>query len=336
MKAMVLTKTGDVGSGPLDFSELPAPEPGTDEVRVRVHVCGVCRTDLHIIEGELPAAKRPVIPGHEVVGCVDRVGRDVRTIKEGDRVGIAWLQRVCGRCEFCTSGRENLCSSARFTGYHVDGGYAEYAVAPESFAYPVPAAFGDEEVAPLLCAGIIGYRALRLSGVKPGQRLGLYGFGASAHITIQVARHWGCSVFVSSLREEHRALARELGAVWVGGAAEAPPEKLHGAILFAPAGELVPPALRALEKGGTLAVAGIYLSPIPALDYDRELFGERVLRTVTANTKQDGLDLLREAESIPIRPHTQQFLLSDANRALQALKAGTIRGAGVLAIATRG
>ena len=336
MKAMVLTKTGDVGSGPLDFSELPAPEPGVDEVRVRVHVCGVCRTDLHIIEGELPEAKRPVIPGHEVVGYVDRVGRDVRTIKEGDRVGIAWLQRVCGRCEFCTSGRENLCSSARFTGYHVDGGYAEYAVAPESFAYPVPAAFSDEEVAPLLCAGIIGYRALRLSGVKPGQRLGLYGFGASAHITIQVARHWGCSVFVCSLREEHRALARELGAVWVGGAAEAPPEKLHGAILFAPAGELVPPALRALEKGGALAVAGIYLSPIPALDYDRELFGERVLRTVTANTKQDGLDLLREAASIPIRPHTQQFALSDANRALQALKAGTIRGAGVLAIATRG
>ncbi len=329
----MLTKTGDVASEPLAFSDLPAPEPAADEVRVRVQVCGVCRTDLHIVEGELPAAKRPVIPGHEVVGYVDRVGRNVRTIKEGDRVGIAWLQRVCGRCEFCTSGRENLCSSARFTGYDVDGGYAEYAVAPESFAYPVPAAFTDEEVAPLLCAGIIGYRALRLSGVKPGQRLGLYGFGASAHITIQVARHWGCSVFVCSLREEHQALARELGAVWVGGAADTPPEKLHAAILFAPAGDLVPPALRALQKGGTLAVAGIYLSPIPALDYDRELFGERVLRTVTANTKQDGLDLLREAAAIPIRPHTQRFALSDANHALQALKAGTIRGAGVLAIA---
>lgn len=280
----------------------------------------------------MPAAKRPVIPGHEIVGYVDRVGRDVRTIKEGDRIGIAWLQRVCGHCEFCTSGRENLCPSARFTGYHVDGGYAEYAVVPESFAYPIPKAFTDEAVAPLLCAGIIGYRALRLSGVKPGQRLGLYGFGASAHITIQVARHWGCSVFVCSLRKEHQELARELGAVWVGGAADSPPEKLHAAILFAPAGELVPPALRALEKGGTLAVAGIHLSSIPALDYDRELFGERVLRSVTANTKQDGIDLLQEAAAIPIRPHTERFALSEANRALQALKAGAIQGAGVLAI----
>ena len=331
---MVLTEAGDVGSEPLALSELPAPEPGPDEVRVRVNVCGVCRTDLHIVEGELSAAKRPVIPGHEVAGYVDRVGRDVRTIKEGDRIGIAWLQRVCGRCEFCVSGRENLCRSAQFTGYHVDGGYAEYAVVPESFAYPIPDAFTDEEVAPLLCAGIIGFRALRMSGVKPGQRLGLYGFGASAHITIQVARHWGCSVYVCSLREQHRALARKLGAIWVGGAAEAPPEKLHGAILFAPAGELVPPALRALEKGGTLAVAGIHLSQIPALDYDRDLFGERVLRSVTANTKQDGIELLKEAAEIPIRPHTERFALRDANKALQALKAGTINGAGVLHIAS--
>jgi len=331
---MVLTEAGDVGSEPLALSELPAPEPGPDEVRVRVEVCGVCRTDLHIVEGELPAAKRPVIPGHEVAGYVDRVGRDVRTIKEGDRIGIAWLQRVCGRCEFCVSGRENLCRSAQFTGYHVDGGYAEYAVVPESVAYPIPKAFTDEEVAPLLCAGSIGFRALRMSGVKPGQRLGLYGFGASAHITIQVARHWGCSVYVCSLREQHRALARKLGAIWVGGAADAPPEKLHGAILFAPAGELVPPALRALEKGGTLAVAGIHLSQIPALDYDRDLFGERVLRSVTANTKQDGIELLKEAAEIPIRPHTERFALRDANKALQALKAGTINGAGVLHIAS--
>ena len=333
MHAMLLGKSADIQTKPLAWIELPAPEPGSGEVRLRVQVCGVCRTDLHIVEGELPPAKRPVIPGHEVVGYVDRVGRNVRTIKEGDRVGIAWLQRVCGRCEFCTSKRENLCPSAQFTGYHVDGGYAEYAVVPESFAYPIPKAFPDDEVAPLLCAGIIGYRALRLSGVKPGQRLGLYGFGASAHITIQVARHWGCSVYVCSLREEHRALARELGAVWVGGAAESPPEKLHGAIMFAPAGELVPPALRALEKGGTLAVAGIYLSPIPSLDYDRELFGERVLRSVTANTKQDGIDLLQEAAAIPIRPHTERFDLQDANKALQALKAGTIQGAAVLQVA---
>jgi len=329
---MVLRQAAEVGSRSLLLEDVPCPEPGPDHVRVRVQVCGVCRTDLHIVEGELPPAKRPLIPGHEVVGRVDQVGRNVRTVKEGDRVGIAWLQETCGRCEFCVGGQENLCSQGRFTGYHVDGGYAEYAVVPAAFAYPIPAAFSDEEAAPLLCAGIIGYRALRLSAVKPGQRLGLYGFGASAHITIQVARQWGCSVFVCSLREAHRALARELGAVWVGGAAEPPPEKLHGAIIFAPAGELVPPALHALQKGGTLALAGIHMSPIPSLDYDHDLFGERTIRSVTANTKQDGLDLLREAAAIPIRPHTQRFVLQDANAALQALKAGTIKGAAVLRI----
>lgn len=329
---MVLREAADVGKTPLVLEEMPAPEPGPGDVRVRVRVCGVCRTDLHIIEGDLPPAKRPVIPGHEVVGIVDRVGTGVQVIKEGDRVGIAWLRSTCGDCEFCRDHQENLCLQARFTGYHADGGYAEYAVAPAAFVYPIPGVFTDEEVAPLLCAGIIGYRALRLSGVKPGQRLGLYGFGASAHITLQVARHWGCEVFVCSLREEHRALARELGARWVGGAAELPPEPLHGAIMFAPAGELVPPALRALRRGGTLAIAGIHLSPIPAIDYDRDLFGERVIRSVTANTKQDGLDLLRDAAAIPIRPHTQRFRLEDANAALQALKAGTIRGAGVLKV----
>lgn len=332
MNAMVLRQTADVGKSPLELEDLPTPEPGPGDVCVRVRVCGVCRTDLHIIEGELPLAKRPVIPGHEVVGIVDRVGAGVRAIKEGDRVGIAWLRGTCGDCEFCLDRQENLCLQARFTGYHADGGYAEYAVAPAAFVYPIPGVFTDEEVAPLLCAGIIGYRALRLSGVKPGQRLGLYGFGASAHITIQVARHWGCEVFVCSLREEHRALARELGARWVGGAAELPPEPLHGAIMFAPAGELVPPALRALRRGGTLAIAGIHLSPIPAIDYDHDLFGERVIRSVTANTKQDGLDFLRDAAAIPIRPHTQRFRLEDANAALQALKAGTIRGAGVLEV----
>lgn len=331
---MVLRQTADVGKSPLELEDLPTPEPGPGDVRVRVRVCGVCRTDLHIIEGDLPPAKRPVIPGHEVVGIVDRVGIGVRAIKEGDRVGIAWLRSTCGDCEFCLDRQENLCLQARFTGYHADGGYAEYAVAPAAFVYPIPGAFTDEEAAPLLCAGIIGYRALRLSGVKPGQRLGLYGFGASAHITLQVARHWGCEVFVCSLREEHRTLARELGARWVGGAAELPPEQLHGAIMFAPAGELVPPALRALRRGGTLAIAGIHLSPIPAIDYDHDLFGERVIRSVTANTKQDGLDLLQEAAAIPIRPHIQRFRLEDANAALQALKTGTIRGAGVLKVAS--
>jgi len=332
MKAMTLDRSADVGTGPLRLHDVPVPEPGPGQVRVRVRICGVCRTDLHIVEGDLPPAKRPVIPGHETVGIVERTGRGVRAVQEGDRVGIAWLQNTCQACEFCRSGRENLCERPTFSGYHVDGGYAEYALAPEAYVYLLPPVFSDEEAAPLLCAGIIGYRALRLSGVKPGQRLGMYGFGASAHVTIQVARHWGCSVYVCSLREEHRALARELGAVWVGGAADQPPDKLHGAIVFAPAGEIVIPALRALDRGGTVALAGIHMTQIPAIDYDRDLFGERTIRSVTANTKQDGLDLLQEAAAIPIRSRTQRFKLEEANQALQQLKAGSIQGAAVLTV----
>ncbi|MDE3224103.1 MAG: zinc-dependent alcohol dehydrogenase family protein [Nitrospirota bacterium] len=330
MRAMVMHEGGDVAGNRLTLQERPIPEPGAGVVRLKVLVCGVCRTDLHIVEEELPPAKRPIVPGHEVVGIVDRVGAGVRAIKEGDRVGIAWLQQTCGRCEFCASGRENLCLGARFTGYHEDGGYADYALVPEAFAYPLPPVLTDEEAAPLLCAGIIGYRALRLSGVRPGQRLGLYGFGASAHLTIQVAKHWGCSVYVCSLREEHRKLARDLGAAWVGGAADAPPDKLHGAIIFAPAGEIVPAALRALDRGGTVAIAGIHMTDIPPINYDRDLFGERTIRSVTANTKQDGLDFLREAAAVPIRPHTRRFRLEEANHALQQLKAGTFQGAAVL------
>ncbi|GJL49071.1 MAG: alcohol dehydrogenase [Nitrospirales bacterium] len=332
MKAMLLKQEDDVSGAPLRLTELPDPHPGSGQVRVKVQVCGVCRTDLHIVEGELPRSTRPIIPGHETIGIVDQVGPQVHHLKEGDRVGIAWLQDTCGHCEFCLNNRENLCSQALFTGYHVHGGYAEYALVSEQFAYPIPSIFSDEEAAPLLCAGIIGYRALRRSHIKPGQRLGLYGFGASAHITIQIARHWGCSVYVCSLREEHRALARQLGAVWVGEAAEGPPDTLHGAILFAPAGELVPPALRALEKGGTLALAGIHMSAIPQLDYVQDLFHERTIQSVTANTKQDGLDLFQEASAIPIRTHTQTFPLEAANLALQKLKAGTIQGAGVLTL----
>ena len=332
MRAVLLERSADVGTSPLRLQDVPVPEPGPGQVRVRVLVCGVCRTDLHIVEGDLPPAKRPVIPGHETVGVVERAGHGVRAVKEGDRVGIAWLQNTCRACEFCRSGRENLCERPTFSGYHVDGGYAEYALVSDAYVYPLPPVFSDEEAAPLLCAGIIGYRALRFSGVKPGQRLGMYGFGASAHVTIQIARHWGCSVYVCSLREEHRALARELGAVWVGGADEAPPDKLHGAIVFAPAGEIVIPALRALDRGGTVALAGIHMTPIPSIDYDRELFGERTIRSVTANTKQDGEELLREAAAIPIRSHTQRFTLEEANQALQQLKAGTIQGAAVLKI----
>lgn len=327
---MVLTKTGDVSGNRLELRSYATPEPKSAQVLVKIQVCGVCRTDLHVVEGELPDAILPIIPGHQAVGTVVKLGAGVSELKEGDRVGIAWLQGTCGQCEFCTSERENLCLQAKFTGYQVDGGYAEYAVVPARFAYPIPPVFSDEEAAPLLCAGIIGYRALRLSGIKPGQRLGLYGFGASAHIAIQIARHWGCQVYVSSLKSEHQELARQLGAVWVGGATEMPPDKLHGSIIFAPAGELVPPALRALNRGGTLALAGIHMSPIPSLDYDRDVFGERVIRSVTANTRQDGIDLLREAAAIPIKPHTIRFPLEEANRALQELKAGAFQGAAVL------
>lgn len=330
MKAMVLDKVAPISSHPLHLRDQPFPTPQPYQVLVRIHVCGVCRTDLHVVEGELPDPALPLIPGHQAVGTVVQVGPEVSTIKEGDRVGIAWLQGTCRQCEFCTSERENLCVNAKFTGYQVNGGYAEYAVVPARFAYPIPSIFSDDEAAPLLCAGIIGYRALRLSNIKPGQRLGLYGFGASGHIAIQIARHWGCQVYVSSLKQEHQELARQLGAVWVGGATEMPPDKLQGSIIFAPAGELVPPALRALDRGGTLALAGIHMSPIPSLNYDRDVFGERVIRSVTANTRQDGIDLLREAAAVPIKPHTVRFPLEEANRALQELKAGSFQGAAVL------
>src|SRR5690348_13030162 len=277
MKAMVLASTGAVDTGPLQMKEVPIPQPGPEQVLVQLTVCGICRTDLHVIEGELERPKLPLIPGHQAVGIISRVGSGVTTRRAGERVGIAWVQGTCGQCQYCRSNRENLCLAARFTGYQVDGGYAEYAVVPASFAYPIPAAFSDEEAAPLLCAGIIGYRALRLSRVQPGQRLGLYGFGASAHIAIQIARHWGCDVYVCSLKAEHRALARDMSAAWVGEASEAPPVPLQSSIIFAPTGELVLPALRALERGGTLALAGIHMSTIPPIDYDRDLFGERTL-----------------------------------------------------------
>ena len=332
MKAMLLEQDAEVNTNPLKLRELPLPEPGPTQVRVKVKVCGVCRTDLHVVEGELPPSTRPIIPGHQTVGVVDKIGEQVTTFKVGDRVGIAWLQGTCGICEFCQSGRENLCEEGTFSGYHVHGGFAEYALVSERFAYPIPPIFSDEEAAPLLCAGIIGYRALQRSNIQPGQRLGLYGFGASAHITIQIARHWGCSVSVFSHRKEHQQLARQMGAAWVGHSTESPPQKLHSAIIFAPVGDLVPPALQALEPGGTVALAGIHMSAIPSLDYARDLFQERTLQSVTANTRQDGIDLLRVAADIPLRTHTQAFSLEEANLALQALKAGNINGAGVLKI----
>jgi len=330
VKAMVLRAPGSVAGQRLVAEELQLPQPGPGELGLKVRACGVCRTDLHVVEGDLDPRKLPLVPGHEVVGTVEALGAGAAGFAVGDRVGIAWVRGTCGRCELCREGRTNLCPDARFTGWTDDGGYAERAVVPAAWAYPIPKVFSDDEAAPLLCAGIIGYRALRLSGVRPGERLGIYGFGGSAHLVIQIALRRGCEVFVSSLREEHRSLAREMGAAWVGGVNVAPPVALHGSILFAPAGDLVSPALRALRPGGTLALAGIHMSPIPELDYGRDLFRERVLRSVTANTREDGLELLREAAEIGIRPRTEPFPLAEANEALRRLKEGKVRGAAVL------
>jgi len=330
MRAMSLAGPAPVESAPLRCESRATPSPGPDEVLVRVIACGVCRTDLHIVEGDLPLVRSPVVPGHQVVGRVEAMGSQARRFRAGDRVGIAWLRRTCGTCEACRRGRENLCERSEFTGYHADGGFADYAVVPEAFAYALPPVFGDAEAAPLLCAGIIGYRALKRSDVPPGGRLGIYGFGASAHVTLQVARARGCEVFVCTREASHQALARELGATWVGDIGDAMPAKADGTILFAPVGDLVPVALRNLARGGTLALAGIYMTPVPSLDYERDLFYERNLRSVTANTRADGEELLAEAARIPIRPATTTFPLEDANQALALLKRGGFAGAGVL------
>jgi len=332
MRAMVLERPAPIADAPLMMRDLPRPTPEAGEVRVRVEACGICRTDLHVVEGELPPQRDRVVPGHQVVGIVDACGTGVRRFREGDRVGIAWLRSTCGTCRYCRGGNENLCPAARFTGYHADGGYAEWAVVRDDFAYAVPAALSAAEATPLLCAGIIGYRALRRAAVRPGCRLGLYGFGSSAHIAIQVARHWNCTVYVMTRDARHQALARALGAAWAGGAAERPPDTLDSAILFAPVGDLVVPALEALDQGGTLALAGIYLTDVPPLNYERHLFHEKTLCSVTANTRADGEALLRVAAEIPIRPQTTAFPLEDANRALQQLKHDAIQGSGVLLV----
>ena len=330
MKAAVLDAQAPIATAPLHVRDVPDPEPGPAEVRVRVLACGVCRTDLHVIEGDLPPHRLPIIPGHQVVGTVDRFGPGAARFAQGDRIGIAWLRHTDGTCRYCRSGRENLCEAQRFTGYDADGGYAEYAVVPEAFAYAIPSSFGDAEATPLLCAGIIGYRALERSETPRGGKLGIWGFGSSAHITIQIALARGCEVFVATRGEGHRKLAREMGAAWVGEAAEALPARVDGGILFAPAGELVPVALRAIEKGGTLAVAGIWLSPIPALDYERELFYERDLRSVTANTRADGEAMLAEAAAVRLRPRVTEFPLAEANRVLQLLREDRLNGTAVL------
>jgi len=332
MKAMVLKEPHLIEENPLLLQEIERPMPGEGEILIKVNACGICHTDLHTVEGELGLPRLPLIPGHQIVGSIESIGPGTSILKKGDRVGVPWLAWTCGKCVYCKRGLENLCVNARFTGFHIDGGYAEYTVANESFAYPIPEAFCDTAAAPLLCAGIIGFRALRLSEVKAGQRLGLYGFGASAHITIQVARHWGCEVYVFTRSKEHQDLAAKLGAAWAGRAEDTPPNPLQGAIIFAPAGNLVLNALGVMDKGATLALAGIYMTPIPKVDYGL-LYDERTIRTVTASTRQDARDLLRHAGEIPIETEVQTFPLEDVNKALQMLKRSEIKGAGVLKIA---
>jgi len=331
MRAMRLHAQGPIGAHPLQAVRVEIPTPADDELLVRVAACGICRTDLHVIEGDLPLRRAPVIPGHQVVGRVERAGVRVTRFHPGDRVGIAWLRRTCGNCGFCRAGRENLCEQSAYTGYTADGGFAEYAVVPEPFAYAIPAAFDDVAATPLLCAGIIGYRALALAAVPPGGRLGVYGFGSSAHVTVQVARARGCEIAVCTREASHRALAERLGASWTGELGDRMPAPADGIIIFAPVGDLVPLALRNLKKGGTLSLAGIYMSAIPTLDY-RDLFFERTIRTVTSNTRADGDGLLEEAARIPVHLTTTTFPLERANEALDALKRGAFAGTGVLVV----
>jgi alcohol dehydrogenase, propanol-preferring len=331
MRAMVLERPAPVEEGPLRLRDLPTPAPTGGEIRVRVRACGLCHTDLHTVEGDVAVPALPIVPGHQIVGTVDALGEGVTAFVPGDRVGIPWLHATDGTCAYCRRGDENLCDAARFTGYHVDGGYAEYAVVGAAFAYPVPEVFDDEHAAPLLCAGVIGYRSLRLSAARPGERLGLYGFGASAHLVLQMARHLGCEVYVFTRGAAHRQLATALGAAWVGGADDAPPRPLDAAIVFAPAGGLVPAALRATRKGATVALAGITMSPIPEMDYAL-LYHERTLRSVANSTRDDARALLRLAAEVPLRTEVRIYALADANGALQDMKQSRIDGAGVLRI----
>jgi len=355
---MVLHSPRPAGENPLRLEEVPVPGPGPGQVRLRVRVCGVCHTDLHTVEGELPLRRLPVVPGHQVVGVIDQLGPprpdgaassdtgpvprvaapaggtatfEPARLHVGMRVGVPWLHWTCSSCEHCRRGEENLCEQALFTGLDVNGGYAEYMVAPADFVVPIPDVFSDTEAAPLLCAGIIGYRSLRLAGVQPGETLALFGFGASAHLAIQVARHWGCRVYVFTRSREHQRLARELGAAWAGSAGEQAPSPADRAITFAPAGDLIPVALGALRRGGTLAINAVHLDRIPAFDY-RLLYWERTVRSVANSTRQDALEFMEIAARIPIRVTTRVYPLEEANRALQDLKHRTVSGAAVLRI----
>lgn len=334
MRAWVVHRQGPIDGGPLALVDREPPVPGPREVRVRVSVCGVCRTDLHLAEGDLPAHGPDVVPGHEVVGVVDALGPGAERFALGERIGIAWLRGTCGRCRFCARGDENLCLEPRFTGWDADGGYAEHAVVDERYAYRLPDRYTDDEAAPLLCAGIIGFRALRRADLPPGGRLGIYGFGASAHLAAQVAMAEGATVHVITRGEEGRRLALELGVASAGGADDVPPEPLDAALLFAPAGGIVPAALAALDRGGTLAVAGIHLSDIPTLRYQDHLFQERQLRSVTANTRADGEAFLDVAARVGLQVTTTPYALADADRALADLAHDRVSGAAVLRVRT--
>lgn len=327
MRAMILERPGQ----PLVPRELPIPEPGPGQVLLRVRACGVCRTDLHIVDGELPNPKLPLILGHQIVGEVVQKGPGAERYQIGQRVGVPWLGWTCGECRFCQSGRENLCDRARFTGYTLDGGYAEYAVADERYCFPIPEGYPDEQAAPLLCAGLIGYRALRFTA--GARRLGFYGFGAAAHILTQVAVWQGRAVYAFTRPGdvEGQAFARSLGAVWAGGSDQLPPEPLEAALIFAPVGALVPQALRAVEKGGVVVCAGIHMSDIPSFPYAL-LWEERVVRSVANLTRQDGEEFLQLAPRVPVRTQVQLYPLSEANQALEDLRTGRVRGAAVLVI----
>ena len=326
MKAMVLPR---FGLGHLEPVERKLPVPGPSEVLVKVVACGVCRTDLHVVDGELPNPTLPIVPGHEIVGRVEVVGRDVTAVAPGERVGIPWLGWSCGACDFCVSGRENLCPNARYTGYQIDGGYAEYAVADASFCFPIPAMYDDLHAAPLLCAGLIGYRAYRMAG--PGTRMGIYGFGAAAHIIAQVARHQGRQVyaFVTPGDEQAVRFAREVGVAWAGFSNQPPPHPLDSAIIFAPVGRLVPEALSRVGPGGIVVCAGIHMSDIPSFPY-RLLWEERTVRSVANLTRQDAREFLEVASTTPLTTHVQQYALGDANQALDDLRSGRLSGAAVL------
>lgn len=330
-RAQVLLQPDDIKNHPLQLQEWGIPTPAHGQVLIKVHVCGICRTDLHVIEGDLDLKTLPIIPGHQVVGEIKECGPGVIDFRVGDRAGVAWLQATCGKCRFCLTHRENLCESAIFTGWIAQGGFADYIVAPAQFVYTIPDSYSDIQAAPLLCAGIIGYRSLRLMNINDwsGRRIGIYGFGAAAHIAIQLLNAWGADVYVCTRDKSHQNLAQELGAVWTGKTIDPPPVLLDGAVVFAPAGEIVPAGLKALDRDGRLILAGIHMSPIPSFPYDI-LYGERMIKSVTNNTKQDGIEFLEHAARIGIKTHSQTFCLEDANEALCALKYDRIQGAGVL------